>query len=42
MSEIEHARLLKEAKLLLNKIEKTINFIVDDIQSKQYKKLLNS
>jgi hypothetical protein len=38
MSEIEKARLIKEAHTILDRIEKTIHHIVDDIKAKNKKK----
>jgi hypothetical protein len=38
MSEIERTRLIKEAHLLLDKIEKNIRYIVEDIKTKKRNK----
>lgn len=35
MTQIEKARLIKEAHLLLDQIEQTIKFIVSDIKAKK-------
>ena len=37
MREIERAKLIKEANILLDKLEEILNFIVDGIDAKKLK-----